>query len=63
MKLIKTNFEHKKESEKKVMVARVNQHKKLLEIQDQRKYKRQKEIKKQVFRTLSKMEKTKNKRR
>ncbi|KAL0281214.1 UNVERIFIED_CONTAM: hypothetical protein PYX00_002269 [Menopon gallinae] len=61
LKMVKTNFEHKKETEKLAMIDRVNKHKQLVRAEEAKKMKRQKEVKKQVFRALSRLDKSKKK--
>lgn len=61
LKMVKTNYEHKKEMEKLAMRDRVKKHKKMVREQELKKLKRQKELKKQICRTLSKMDKAKKK--
>lgn len=55
MKMIKTNFENKKEVQKEQTAQRLKTHKKQLEEEEWRKIKRQKELKKKICRHLSKM--------
>lgn len=61
MKMIRTNFEKKKEIEKIAMIERVNKHKLMLREEEAKKMKRQKEVKKQVFRALSRIDRSKQK--
>lgn len=55
MKMLKTNFEQKKEKEKEATADRLQKHKKQMELEEWRKIKRQKELKKKICRHLSKM--------
>ncbi|KPJ11517.1 Ribosome biogenesis protein BMS1-like [Papilio machaon] len=55
MKMLKTNFEQKKEKEKEATAERLQKHKKQIEEEEWRKLKRQKELKKKICRHLSKM--------
>lgn len=55
MKMVKTNFEKKKEVQKEQTAQRLKTHKKQLEVEEWRKIKRQKELKKKICRHLSKM--------
>lgn len=55
MKMIKTNYEKKKEVQKEQTAQRLQTHKKQLEEEEWRKIKRQKELKKKICRHLSKM--------
>ncbi|XP_068633831.1 ribosome biogenesis protein BMS1 homolog [Battus philenor] len=55
MKMLKTNYEQKKEKEKEATTERLQKHKKQLEAEEWRKLKRQKELKKKICRHLSKM--------
>lgn len=55
MKMIKTNFDKKKEVQKDQTAQRLKTHKKQLEEEEWRKLKRQKELKKKICRHLSKM--------
>lgn len=59
--MIKKNYEHKRRVEKQAMRERVVKHKQVVRQEELRKLKRQKELKKQICRTLSKMEKSKKK--
>ncbi|XP_063972132.1 ribosome biogenesis protein BMS1 homolog [Diachasmimorpha longicaudata] len=56
MKSIRTNYANKQEKLKEATKARMSAYQKRVEAEETRKLKRQKELKKQVFRTLSKME-------
>ncbi|XP_051156365.1 ribosome biogenesis protein BMS1 homolog isoform X2 [Leptopilina boulardi] len=56
MKMIKTTYEHKKEKQQEATHKRIAAHKKKVEAEEMKRLKRHKELKKQVFRTLSKME-------
>ncbi|CAG5002633.1 unnamed protein product [Parnassius apollo] len=55
MKMLKTNYEQKKEKEKEATTERLQKHKKQIEEEEWRKLKRQKELKKKICRHLSKM--------
>ncbi|XP_063826557.1 ribosome biogenesis protein BMS1 homolog [Ostrinia nubilalis] len=55
MKMIKTNFEKKKEVQKEATQERLSKHKKQMEAEEWRRLKRQKELKKKICRQLSKM--------
>ncbi|CAG9132587.1 unnamed protein product [Plutella xylostella] len=55
MKMLKTNFEKKKEVQKEATVKRLEVHRKQQEQEEWRKLKRQKELKKKICRQLSKM--------
>lgn len=55
MKMLKTNFEKKKELQKEATAQRLEKHKKQLELEEWRKLKRQKELKKKICRHLSKV--------
>ncbi|XP_011298127.1 ribosome biogenesis protein BMS1 homolog [Fopius arisanus] len=56
MKMIRTNYANKQEKLKEATKARMSNYQKRVEAEESRKLKRQRELKKQVFRTLSKME-------
>ena len=63
MKMIKTTYDYKKGKEKEATHKRMKAYQARVEIEEAKKFKRQKELKKQVFRTLSKMDaKNKDKR-
>lgn len=55
MKMLKTNYEKKKEVQKEATAERLKSHKKQQEEEEWRKIKRQKELKKKICRQLSKM--------
>ncbi|KAL4718781.1 hypothetical protein ACJJTC_007798 [Scirpophaga incertulas] len=55
MKMLKTNFDKKKETQKQATAERLKNHKKKLEEEEWRRIKRQKELKKKICRQLSKM--------
>ncbi|CAB3254368.1 unnamed protein product [Arctia plantaginis] len=55
MKMLKTNYEKKKEVQKEATALRLQKHKKQQEEEEWRKLKRQKELKKKICRHLSKM--------
>lgn len=55
MKMLKTNFEKKKEVQKEATAERLKVHKKQQELEEWRKIKRQKELKKKICRHLSKI--------
>ncbi|XP_026736772.1 ribosome biogenesis protein BMS1 homolog [Trichoplusia ni] len=55
MKMLKTNYEKKKEVQKEATAQRLEKHKKQMELEEWRKLKRQKELKKKICRHLSKM--------
>lgn len=59
MKMVKTNFEAKKAKDKEATVKRVAKFREEKQAIELRKLKRQKELKKRVMRTISKMEKAK----
>lgn len=59
LKMIQTNYKQKRIAERKVMAERVKKHKLERRIIEARKMRRQKELKKHIFRTLGKMEKKK----
>lgn len=61
MKMIKTNYDDRVDRQKKETEKRVGAFKKEKQVAEIKKLKRQKELKKKVFRTISKMEKTKEK--
>ncbi|XP_043473482.1 ribosome biogenesis protein BMS1 homolog isoform X2 [Leptopilina heterotoma] len=56
MNMIKTTYEHKREKQQEATHKRIAAHKKKVEAEEMKRLKRHKELKKQVFRTLSKME-------
>ncbi|XP_015587396.1 ribosome biogenesis protein BMS1 homolog [Cephus cinctus] len=62
MKMIKTNYNYKQEQLKQATSKRMAAHKAQIAAEEAKKLKRQKELKKQVFRQLSKMD-AKNKKR
>ncbi|KAK6645270.1 hypothetical protein RUM43_001546 [Polyplax serrata] len=62
MKMIKTNYQHKKEEEKKAMIERVKKYEQTKKAEEMRRLKRQKELRRHVFRTLGLLEKDKRKR-
>ncbi|KAJ2950869.1 hypothetical protein O0L34_g5228 [Tuta absoluta] len=55
MKMLKTNYEKKKEVQKAATVERIKQHKRQQDEEEWKKIKRQKELKKKICRHLSKM--------
>lgn len=55
MKMLKTNFQKKKEIQKEATAERLKKHKKQQELEEWRKIKRQKELKKKICRQISKM--------
>lgn len=55
MKMLKTNYEKKKEVQKEATALRLQKHKQQQEAEEWRKLKRQKELKKKICRHLSKM--------
>lgn len=55
MKMLKTNFEKKKELQKEATAERLKTHKKQQDVEEWRKLKRQKELKKKICRHLSKI--------
>ena len=59
MKMIKTNYAHKQQQLKEATKRRVEAHQAQIAAEEARKFKRQKELKKHVFRELSKLEKKK----
>jgi ribosome biogenesis protein BMS1 len=59
MKRLRTTYEHKQEQLKKATSQRMAAHKTEVEKEELRKLKRQKVLRKEIFRTLSKMEKKK----
>lgn len=61
MKMLKTNFEKKKEVQKKLTSEKMKKFKKQQEAEEWRKIKRQKEVKKKICRQLSKMSNKKQK--
>lgn len=61
MNEVKANFAHKRLQDRKATRLRLRAHKKQVNAQEMAKMKRQKEVKKQVFRALSKMDKAKEK--
>ena len=56
MKMIKTNYQAKKDNDKKDTVIRVKKHKEAKQADEMRRLKRQKELRKKICRTISKME-------
>ena len=56
MKMMKVSYSHKKKELKAATKKRMEAHKKELKKEDLRKLKRHKELRKQVFRTLSKLD-------
>lgn len=62
MNMIKTTYNYRKEKQKEATHKRITAYKERVDAEEAKKFKRQKELKKQVFRTLSKMEAKKNKR-
>ncbi|XP_012252661.2 ribosome biogenesis protein BMS1 homolog [Athalia rosae] len=64
MRMLRTSYSHKQEQLKESMNKRITAHQARMEIEEARKMGRQRELKKQVFRKLSKAEaKNKNKKR
>ncbi|PSN37116.1 hypothetical protein C0J52_12602 [Blattella germanica] len=61
MKMLKVSFGHKQEQLKQATKERMLSHKKDVEQEQRKKLQRHKELRKQVFRTLSKMSKTQKK--
>ncbi|KAF4520335.1 hypothetical protein B566_EDAN004395 [Ephemera danica] len=61
MKRLRTTYEHKQEQLKKATSQRMSAHQAEMEKEELKKMKRQKVLRKEIFRTLSKMEKRKNK--
>ncbi|KAJ8669738.1 hypothetical protein QAD02_000997 [Eretmocerus hayati] len=61
MKMIRTNYAHKQETLKEATHKRITDYQKRVEFETAKKLKRQKELKKQVFRDLSKLEAKKKK--
>lgn len=61
MKMLKTNFEKKKEVQKEMTTERIKKHKKQQEAEEWAKIKRQKELKKRICRHLSQMSNRKQK--
>ncbi|XP_076381090.1 ribosome biogenesis protein BMS1 homolog [Megalopta genalis] len=59
MQMIKTNYAHKQKQLKLAMKKRIEAHQAQISAEEARKLQRQKEMKKQVFRELSKLEKKK----
>lgn len=59
MKMIKTNFDAKKEKTKKETEMRVKKFKEAKVAEEMRRLKRQKELRKKICRTISKMETSK----
>lgn len=57
IKMLKTSYTHKQETLKKAMSTRMEKHQKEMQMAEMQKLKRHKELKKQVFRNLSKTEK------
>ncbi|XP_043254271.1 ribosome biogenesis protein BMS1 homolog isoform X1 [Colletes gigas] len=62
MEMIKTNYTHKQRLLKAATKKRMEAYQARIKVEETRKLKRQKELKKHVFRELSKLEKKKNKR-
>ncbi|XP_053978167.1 ribosome biogenesis protein BMS1 homolog [Hylaeus volcanicus] len=62
MQMIKTNYVHKQRQLKEATKQRMEAYRAQITAEEDRKLKRQKELKKHVFRELSKLEKKKNKR-
>lgn len=62
MRMIRTTYSHKQKQLKDTMKKRINTHQTQIKIEESKKLKRQRVLKKQIFRELSKIE-TKNKRR
>ncbi|XP_076182699.1 ribosome biogenesis protein BMS1 homolog [Ptiloglossa arizonensis] len=62
MQMIRTNYAYKQDQLKEATKKRVETHQAQVAAEEARKFKRQKEMKKHVFRELSKLEKKKNKR-
>lgn len=60
MKMLRTNFQKKKETQKEVTAERLKKHKHQQELEEWKKLKRQKELKKKICRQLSKMGNKKN---
>lgn len=56
MKMIKTNYQAKKEKQKKETEVRVKKFKEAKQMDEMRRLKRQKELRKKICRTISKME-------
>lgn len=56
MKMLKVSYSHKQKQLKAATKKRMEEHKKELEKEDLRKLRRHKELRKQVFRTLSKLD-------
>jgi len=56
MKMLKVSYSHKKKQSKAATKKRMEEHKKELQKEELRKLKRHKELRKQVFRTLSKLD-------
>ena len=61
MNMIRTTYDYKQEKQKEATHKRITAYQARVEAEENKKFKRQKELKKQVFRTLSKMENKKNK--
>ncbi|XP_015438415.1 PREDICTED: ribosome biogenesis protein BMS1 homolog [Dufourea novaeangliae] len=59
MEMIRTNYAHKQKQLKEAMTKRIETHQAQIAVEEARKLKRQKELKKHVFRELSKLEKKK----
>lgn len=59
MKMIKTNYQAKKEKTKKETEVRVKKFKEAKVAEEMRRLKRQKELRKKICRTISKMESSK----
>jgi len=56
MKMLKVSYSHKKKQLKVATKKRMEEHKKEQHIEELRKLKKHKELRKQVFRTLSKLD-------
>jgi cephalosporin-C deacetylase-like acetyl esterase len=56
LKMLKVSYSHKQKDLKAAAKKRMQEHKKELEKEELRKLKRHKELRKQVFRTLSKID-------
>ncbi|XP_026473047.1 ribosome biogenesis protein BMS1 homolog isoform X1 [Ctenocephalides felis] len=56
LKMLKTSYDHKQETLKKAMSTRMEKHQKEMQMEEMQKLRRHKELKKQVFRKLSKAE-------
>lgn len=60
MKMIRTNYAQKQKQEKDAMTKRITAYQAKIAAEEAKKMKRQKQVKKEVFRDLSKLEKKKN---